>query len=149
MGLKTALGRGPVGLDTVAFIYFIEEHPAFLPLVASLFRDADAGRRTIVTSAVTLLEVLVVPYRVGNLPLASRYEDLLTRARGVRLVELDRSQLRAAAQLRALYRVRTPDALQLAAALSNRCKAFVTNDRVLPALPGLRIIQLGDYLKEG
>ncbi len=147
--MKTALGRGPVGLDTVAFIYFIEEHPAFLPLVVSLFRDADAGRRTIVTSAVTLLEVLVVPYRVGNLPLASRYEDLLTRARGVRLVELDRSQLRAAAQLRALYRVRTPDALQLAAALSNRCKAFVTNDRVLPALPGLRIIQLGDYLKEG
>ncbi len=149
MGLKTALGRGPVGLDTVAFIYFIEEHPAFLPLVASLFGDADAGRRTIVTSAVTLLEVLVVPYRVGNLPLASRYEDLLTRARGVRLVELDRSQLRAAAQLRALYRVRTPDALQLAAALSNRCKAFVTNDRALPALPGLRIIQLDDYLKEG
>ena len=148
MGLKTALGRGPVGLDTVAFIYFIEEHPAFLPLVASLFKDADAGRRTIVTSAVTLLEVLVVPYRVGDLPLASRYEDLLTRARGVRLVELDRSQLRAAAQLRALYRVRTPDALQLAAALSNRCKAFVTNDRVLPALPGLRIIQLRDYLKQ-
>ncbi len=29
MGLIADLGRGPVGLDTVVFIYFIEEHPRF------------------------------------------------------------------------------------------------------------------------
>jgi predicted nucleic acid-binding protein len=65
--------------------------------------------------------------------------------RGVRLIGIDRSQLRAAAQLRALHRIRTPDALQLAAALSARCTAFVTNDRRLPEIPGLRILQLRDY----
>jgi predicted nucleic acid-binding protein len=52
-----------------------------------------------------------------------------------------------AAQLRAVHpSVRTPDALQLAAALSAGCSAFVTNDRDLPALPGLRILKLRDYL---
>ncbi len=147
MGLMEALGPGPVAVDTVTFIYFIEEHPAFLPLVAPIFGDADAGRRDVVTSALTLLEVLVVPYRAGNLPLAERYEALLTRSRGVRLMEVDRPQLRAAAQLRALYRLRTPDALQLTAALSQGCTAFVTNDRALPALQGLRTIQLRDYLE--
>ena len=29
MGLMNDIGRGPVGVDTVIFIYFIEEHPRF------------------------------------------------------------------------------------------------------------------------
>ena len=146
MGLRAAVGRGPVALDTAAFIYFIEEHPRYAPLVAHLFSDADRGVRLIVTSALTLLEVLVVPYRAGDLPLAERYEAILSRSSGVWLVELDRNQLRAAAQLRAAYQVRTPDALQLAAALTQRCSAFVTNDRAMPAVPSLRIVQLSDYV---
>jgi len=44
-----------------------------------LFAEADAGRRRLVTSAVTLLEVLVVPYRADNRALAARHEALLTR----------------------------------------------------------------------
>lgn len=145
MGLTAALGSGPVALDTVAFIYFIEEHERFVPVVAPLFVDAARGRRRLVTSALTLLEVLVVPYRAGDVALAERYEALLTRSRGLMLVGIERGQLRAAAQLRAAYGVRTPDALQLAAALARRCSAFVTNDRRLPAIPGLRVVQLSDY----
>ncbi|MEJ7813134.1 MAG: PIN domain-containing protein [Gemmatimonadaceae bacterium] len=145
MGLTAALGPGRIALDTAVFIYFIEEHPAYLPLIAPLFAEVDAGAREIVTSALTLLEVVVVPYRAGDGPLAARYEAVLTRSRGLRLVELDRAQLRTAAQVRALHGVRTPDALQLAAALSERCAAFVTNDRRLPALPGLRVLQLDDH----
>ncbi len=148
MELAEVVGAGPVALDTVAFIYFIEDHPRFVPLLEPLFVEADRGRRTLVTSALTLLEVLVVPYRVGDLPLAARYEALLTRSRGVRLVDLQRTQLRVAAHLRALHRVRTPDALQLAAALSERCTAFVTNDRALPAIEGLRVIQLEDWARQ-
>jgi predicted nucleic acid-binding protein len=144
VGLTEVLGPGPVAVDTAAFIYLIEEHPVFLAAVRSLFARADRGETEIVTSAVTLLEVLVVPYRSGNEALAARYEAILTRSRGIRLVELDRVQLRTAAQLRARYGSRTPDALQLAAALTTRCSALVTNDRRLPPVPGLRIVQLAD-----
>ena len=139
------VGEGPAALHTVAFIYWIEENRDHLASLAPLFQAADAGRLEIFSSALTLLEVLVVPYRAGNRSLADRYEALLTRSRGVRLIGIDRSQLRAAAQLRALHRMRTPDALQLAAALSARCTAFVTHDRRLPEIPGLRILQLRDY----
>ncbi|HLD78335.1 MAG TPA: type II toxin-antitoxin system VapC family toxin [archaeon] len=145
MGLTAALGSGPVALDTVAFIYFIEEHERFVSVVAPLFVDTARGRRRLVTSALTLLEVLVVAYRAGDVALAERYEALLTRSRGLTLVGIERGQLRAAAQLRAAYGVRTPDALQLAAALAHRCGAFVTNDRRLPTIPGLRVVQLSDY----
>jgi predicted nucleic acid-binding protein len=146
VGLIEDLGTGHVGLDTAAFIYFIEEHPKFLQLILPVFREADEGKRHVVTSALTLLEVMVVPYRAGNRSLAERYEALLTRGRGVRLVDLSHDQLRAAAQLRAMTGVKTPDALQLVAAIGAGCKTFLTNDRRLPRIPGLRIVELSSYL---
>jgi predicted nucleic acid-binding protein len=145
VGLIEDLGAGNVGVDTALFIYLIEEHVEWLPLILPLFQEADHGKRELITSAVTLLEVLVVPYRAGNRLLAERYEALLTHSRGVRLVDLSRDQLRAAAQLRATTNVKTPDALQLVAALSARCRTFVTNDRRLPSIPGLRIVELSSY----
>jgi predicted nucleic acid-binding protein len=147
MGVRPALRGRRVALDTVVFIYFIEEHPDYLPLIQPLFEAADDRKLEIVTSALTLLEVLVVPYRAGDLALSERYEALLTRGRGVTLVDIDRPQLRTTAQLRARHKIRTPDAFQLAAALSQRCGTFVTNDRRLPAIPGLDMVQLRELLR--
>ena len=146
MGLMADLGPGSVALDTAIFIYFIEEDPRFLPLLDPLFREADDGTRELVTSSLTLLEVLVVPFRVSNRAVADRYEVLLTRSRGIRLVALTQDQLRAAAQLRATTGVKTPDALQLAAAIGAGCQTFLTNDRRLPLVPGLEIRQLSAYV---
>ncbi len=145
MGLMDDVGRGPVGVDTAAFIYLIEESPIWLPVIAPLFVAADRGEIALVTSAVTLLEVLVIPHRANDLALAERYETLLTQSRGVGLVDISRQQIRRAAELRARFGVRTPDALQLAAALDAGCSAFVTNDRRLPDLPGMRVLRLGEY----
>jgi predicted nucleic acid-binding protein len=146
VGLIADLGRGPVGLDTAVFIYFIEEHPRFLSVVAPVFSAVASARLPAITSGVTLLETLVIPYRSGNTELAARYEDLLTKSRGIRFVDLDRRLLRSAAHLRALFAVRTPDALQLAAALSGGCSAYLTNDRSLPRIPGIEIFQVSDYV---
>lgn len=148
MGLIREIGAGPLALDTVAFIYFIEEHPRFLPALDPVFAAIDSGRLRAVTSILTLLEVLVIPYRASNVSLAERYEQVLTRSRGLHLIDIDRGQLRAAAQLRAVHAaLRTPDAFQVSAALSGGCSAFLTNDRDLPLVPGLRILQLRDFLK--
>lgn len=145
MGVIREIGNGPLALDTVVFIYFIEEHPRFLPVLDPIFAAIDEGRLPAVASSLTLLEVLVVPYRAGNVPLAERYEQVLTRSRGLRLVDIDRTQLRAAAQLRAVHAsLRTPDAIQISAALSGGCSALLTDDRNLPSVPGLRILQLKD-----
>jgi predicted nucleic acid-binding protein len=146
MGLMADVGRGPVGVDTSIFIYFIEEHPSFLPVLQPFFKEVDTGRKKLVTSALTLLEVLVVPYRMGDRLLAERYEALLTQSRGVRVTEISRDHLRAAAQLRAATGVKMPDALQLVAALGSGCTAFLTNDRALPTVRGLRILQLSSYI---
>lgn len=141
------LGTGPIGVDTAAFIYFIEENETFLPIVAPLFRAADDGTCELVASALTLFEVLVVPYRAGNVQLAERYEALLSHSRGIRLADMTRGVLRLGAQLRAATGAATPDALQMAGALAAGCSSFVTNDRRLPAVPGLKVFQLRDYAR--
>jgi predicted nucleic acid-binding protein len=146
VGLIADLGRASVAIDTSIFIYFIEEHPRFLPLLLPLFEQADRGKRELVTSAITLLEVLVVPYRAGDVQLADRYELLLTRSRGIRMVGITREQLRAAALLRAVTAVKTPDALQLVCAVGTGCKIFLTNHRESPPISGLRVIQLSSYV---
>jgi hypothetical protein len=66
MGLIDDLGRGKVGLDTAIFIYFMEEVPVWLPVIAPPFREADLGHRELATSAAAPLEVLAVPYRANG-----------------------------------------------------------------------------------
>lgn len=145
MGLIADLAGAKVAVDTALFIYLIEEHPRFLPVVEELFAQADRGDRTLITSALTLLEVLVVPYRLGDSELAERYEQIFSNSRGIHLVELTHVQLRTAAQIRASTGTKTPDALQLAAAVTTGCDALVTNDRQLPEVAGIRIVQLSSY----
>jgi predicted nucleic acid-binding protein len=61
------------------------------------------------------------------------------------LVGVSTDQLRAAARLRAATGMRTPDALQVTAALAMRCRTLVTNDRRLPGVPGLKVLQVSDF----
>jgi predicted nucleic acid-binding protein len=144
VGLIEAIGSGPVALDTCVFIYFIEEHPDYLPSIEPLFAAMDAGRLEGVTSTLTPLEVLVVPYRSGNRELARQYDALLGSSKGLRVLELDRTLLRTAAELRARFRIKTPDAIQLATALIAGCTTLITNDREIPSVPGMKVLQLGD-----
>ncbi len=94
----------------------------------------------------TLLETLVVPYRVGDQDLAERYERLLTGSRGLTCEPIGNPIPEAAAMIRANTGVRTPDALQLSTAIRAGCTTFVTNDRRLPSLGRLEVVQIDDYL---
>lgn len=145
MGLLSEIAAGPVALDTAAFIYLIEEHDEYLPVIEPVFAAIDAGRLAAATSALTLLEVLAVPLRHGDVALARRYETLLSRGRGLTLVDVSRAVLRDAAALRAVTGMRTPDAIQVATALQAGCTAFLTNDRALPELPGLKVLQIASF----
>lgn len=144
----TALRGQVVGLDTTPLIYFIEENPAYLPTVRPFFEAVDRGEFTIVTSIVTLLEVLVHPFRRGNTQLAQRYRGILLNARGLTTFPLSQDIAEEAARLRAGHNLRTPDAIQMATAIYNGASFFLTNDARLPSLPDLRIL-LADDLARG
>jgi hypothetical protein len=43
-----------IALDTAPLIYFIEEHPIYMPVIEPFFRSLDAGRFQVITSTLTL-----------------------------------------------------------------------------------------------
>jgi predicted nucleic acid-binding protein len=74
------------------------------------------------------------------------YEVLLVHFPHLTLADVTRDVVRRAAQLRARYRLRLADALQVAMALVHGATAFVTNDRQLrPLVPLLEIFILDDF----
>jgi predicted nucleic acid-binding protein len=146
VGLLSDLGPGPVGLDSSIFIYFIEGKQHFLPILDPLFSAIEAGELAVVTSSLTLLEVLVRPLRLNLPTLADEYEQILRRSSGIMLVPMSPRLLRLAAHLRAATAMKTPDAIQLASALIAGCTSFLTNDQRIPPVPGIRIVLAGHYL---
>ena len=130
-----------VGLDTAPLIYFIEENPAYIETVRFFFEAMDRGDFLVVTSAVTLLEVLVHPLRSNNKELATEYRDILLNSK-LTILEVSSSIAEQAAQLRADYNIRTPDAIQISAALSAGASHFFTNDIRLPEIPSIQILSL-------
>jgi predicted nucleic acid-binding protein len=139
-------GHAVIGLDTAIFIYHVEAHPRYQALTQELLADIQAGRRTAITSTVTVMELTVWPWQVGRPAVAREYEALLAHFPHLTLADVTRDVARRAAQLRARYHLRPADALQVATALVHRATAFVTNDRRLARLtPVLDIIVLEDF----
>ncbi|HET6879411.1 MAG TPA: type II toxin-antitoxin system VapC family toxin [Pirellulales bacterium] len=135
-----------VALDTGPLIYFIEEHPVYLPIVEPFFQALDAGRFKVVTSTLTLLEVLVQPLRQGNQSLAKLYETILLEAAGITALAITATIAQRADEIRASQNVATPDALQLATAIENGASAIVTNDLRMKPPANLQIILLDELL---
>lgn len=131
-----------VGLDTAPLIYFMEQNPKYLEMMRLFLRSFDRGDFRMVTSTVTLVEVLVHPLRQGNTILAQEYREILLNQKSLTVVELTPDIAETAAQLRASYNLRSPDSIQMATAIREGASFFLTNDARLPSLPGLTVLVL-------
>jgi uncharacterized protein len=117
-------------LDTCIWIYAIED-PAGRgeAILAKLLESMDDT--TIVYSYLTEMECLIVPRRNRDDSLIHEYFATWSLAE---LVPMSQAVFRRASQIRADHKVKTPDALHLAAALEFGCDEFWTNDARLSAL---------------
>lgn len=149
MGWIDSLRGKVVGFDTMPLIYYIEENPLYLEIVDLFFDAVEDGEFTVVTSIVTLLEVLVHPIRNGNTKLAQKYRDLLFHSEGLKTISLSQEIAEEAARLRAISKIRTPDSIQMATAIKSNASFFLTNDIHLPSLPNLQMLKLNDLKNQG
>jgi predicted nucleic acid-binding protein len=141
-----ALRGAVVALDTAPLIYFIEAHPSYHRVIRPFFEAADRDEFRVVTSVLTITEVLVHPIRKGNASLGDQYRRILLDAENISPLPVSEIIAEEAAQLRALHGLRTPDALQMATAVHAKAAWFVTNDSRLPALPSLKLLVLNQVL---
>jgi predicted nucleic acid-binding protein len=124
-------------VDTAPWIYLLEDHAEFAPRFVGLFEAAERGQIQLALSTVTLAEVLTGPFKAGQTALAKRYETALG---AYQVVPLSAAVASLAAQLRVQYRLKLPDAVQLASALQIGASALVTHDRDFSAVQGLPVL---------
>ncbi len=144
--LKDCKGQ-KIALDTMVFIYAFEEHPTYLPIIRPFFRAVEKGEVEAVTSTLTLAECLVQPYRKKDMALAARYRVLFRNFPNLSVIPVTDDIAERTALLRANYRLKTPDAIQLASALVSGSRSFLTNDEALGPVEGIQILVL-DHLLE-
>ena len=82
--------------------------------------------------------------KTNNRQLEQAYRGILLRSHHITLRAIDVPTAEKAAQLRATYTLRTPDAFQVATALQAGCQAFLTNDHGLLRVTGIRVLVLDD-----
>lgn len=115
-------------LDSCILIYFLEGREAEQSLVRASVNER--GIEALVGSNLVLLECLVVPLRNADSSLEMQYRATLAT---FQTANLTAAVFERAARLRAEHRLKTPDAIHLAAAIEHGCDEFWTNDRRLAA----------------
>ncbi|MCK6509189.1 PIN domain-containing protein [Myxococcota bacterium] len=135
-----------LGFDTAPLIYFVEAHATYSSVMFDVMRSIDQGSLFGVTSVLTLLELLTKPIQQGDLALQNEYVELLTTASGFEVIDITPNVAQDAARLRVRYRLKTPDALQIAVAVVSGCQAFITNDSTFRRVGEMRVFLLDDFL---
>ena len=115
--------------DTNLFIYLFEGSGAMSQRVVQLRESMRSRGDQLITSSLTLGEVLVKPIRSGQPDLVRAYEEAITQT--TLIVPFDAKAARIFARLRSTRTVSAPDAIQLACASVAGTDVFITNDERL------------------
>ncbi|WP_022887105.1 type II toxin-antitoxin system VapC family toxin [Glaciibacter superstes] len=122
-------------LDSCILIYAVEDDGE--RGIAVRQNLADAADETVAISPLVTLECLVKPLRDENLSLHDHYLAALDE---FQQLSVDESHFIRAAELRARYGLKTPEALHLAVAQLSGCDQLWTNDgRLASASRGLAV----------
>jgi len=133
-------------LDTMVFAYHFAAHPDYVPATTLILGLVESGDLAALTTTLTLAELLTRPAQERNLQAMLDYRLYLTHFPNLEIVPLDIALAEETALLRAATHLKTPDAIQLAAAKRYGADAVITNDRAWSGkLTSPRILILGDY----
>jgi predicted nucleic acid-binding protein len=144
MGGLTIPENARVYVDTAPVIYSIESHPEYSELLQPLWIKLQANQIAITSSELLWLKTLVNPYKNNNQPLIALYTELLRDS--IQLIAINEPILKLAAQLRATTKLKSPDSIHAATALSQECTMFLTNDTGFRNIPRLPVVVLKDAL---
>jgi uncharacterized protein len=127
--------------DSMLFIYWLDDNPRFAKRVAAIHARMRERNDELITSAVTIGEVLAGVYRSGpSSKVIEMREALLSLLSEVVSFTADTADHYA--RIRGTTRIASPDAIHLACAASAKTDLFLTNDKHLvgKAIPGIQFI---------
>jgi predicted nucleic acid-binding protein len=119
--------------DTNLFIYLFEKNAEWSPRVIELRRRMLARGDELLTSYLTVGEVITKPKQLNNAMLEKTYLNFFSGG-SVELVGFSLDAAQRYGDIRSREGVRPADAIQLACASAARTDLFVTNDNRLSGL---------------
>ncbi|KAF0132913.1 MAG: Q3M7V5 PilT like protein [Candidatus Saganbacteria bacterium] len=131
-----------IALDTMVFIYYFENSSSFVSKIEKVLKDIEDRRLNAVTTVITLSEVLVRPLMEGDVELADEYKNVINSFPNLRVLEINQYIASIAASLKAKYKIKLPDALQIAGALIGNADLFLTNDKQLKKIDEIKIVTI-------
>lgn len=137
---KEIFENNNIFIDTAPFIYLIEKHPVYFNTIYSIAELFDAGKLSVITSVITLTEVLVIPFKEKNDTLITAYKNLIKNSDNFHLLEITSSIAEKAAQVISTYNLKTPDGIQIASAIEFSADIFLTNDSKLKRITEIQVI---------
>jgi predicted nucleic acid-binding protein len=131
-------------LDTAPVIFYVEENPTYIAKMDAIIKIVENSTIETVSSAILLTEVLTHPMKTGATKIEQEYRDILVNSGDYRLLPVTLQIAESAADFRARYNLRTPDALHIATAVAARCDKFLTNDNGIKRVTEITVLVLDD-----
>lgn len=147
MGQLSLSSDSSVYVDANILIYSVERIQPYVSALDTFWQAASEQQVPVLTSELSVLEMLVDPLKAGNAELEALFRRALFSSPDLRLMPLSLPILERAARLRVtLPSLKTPDALHAATALEAGCELLLSNDAAFQRVPGLRVTVLSDLL---
>jgi uncharacterized protein len=127
--------------DTMLFVYWLEDHPAYGPRMSQILGRMQARGDALCTSVFTLGEMLVGAYRKRQEDAADHIRTLF-RSPAISVLPFTAETADYYGRIRAQLSVSPADAIHLACAAEADTDLFLTNDAYLVGkiVPGIKFI---------
>lgn len=133
-----------VFVDTAPLIYLLERNTSYYDRLEKLFGEWYNTQTIVVTSAITVEEYCVFPYRQNRKSLITKFEEFIENY-GLRVYSIETAIAKKAAWIRSQFPgFKAMDALQLAVAETYHCDCFLTNDKQLRQYANLNCVVVDD-----
>lgn len=136
-----------IALDTNIFVYLLEMNPLYLRITDSIFSWIGSPDGAAVSSTITITELLVPAYRDADEDRANEFYALLSTFPNLEWIAPNLQIADLAAQIRAWYSLRTPDAIQAATAIQAKATGLITNDPIFERVEGFETLVLDEVVR--
>lgn len=131
-----------IGLDSMCFIYYLENNPQYTPVLKIIFKGLEEGRLVGIGSNLSLTEILIHPRYLKFPRLLKSGKELMLTLPNFSLIAPTDEICFKAATIGARYHLKPIDAIHLTTALIEKVDFFLTNDERLKVVKKPKVLLL-------
>lgn len=127
-----------LAIDSMVMIYLLEQNQKYLEKIVDVFHQVDQ----IFISSFLYAEVMTGYYREKEYGFTDSLIAFAEASEKIQICNFTLETARLFAELRSTTELSPPDCIHVASALEHKADIFLTNDKEIKNIKGLRVLQL-------